>query len=58
MFSSLRNGWPYPILAILFMPFGCIAPKHFYINLTIRFWAYLMKVVPDKRRVVRTNFDI
>ena len=31
MFSSLRHRWPKLILAILFMPFGFIAPKDFTI---------------------------
>jgi len=26
-FSCLRYRWPYPILAIMFRPFGYIAPK-------------------------------
>jgi hypothetical protein len=59
-FSSLSHRWPFPILAILFIPFGFLAIKDLYI---IRFpfhifdyertwWRLLQK------RVVRTKVDI
>jgi hypothetical protein len=53
MFSSLRHRWPKLILAILFGPFGFIAPKDFTIIFFLQiFWfrAYLMKVIPETSR--------
>ena len=57
-FSSLMHRWPWPILAILFRPFGFIAPKTLnYLafqsfDLEITWWRLFQK------RVMRTKLDI
>ena len=50
-FSTLGQKWPYPILAVLFMPFGFIVPKHFKLfgSPIFQFWAYLVKVTAEMR---------
>jgi hypothetical protein len=51
MFFSTRYMWPYPILAILFRPFGFFAPKTKLFGFRIfLYWAYLMMATPEKRR--------
>ena len=56
--SCLVHRWPYPILAILFMPFGCIAPKTFNY---LAFQSFEFKHTwwrLFQKRVVHTKFDI
>ena len=51
-FTSLRNRWPEQILAILFRPFRFYCSQNFKLFgfPIFRFWAYLMKVIPEMRR--------
>jgi hypothetical protein len=45
------HRWPWPILGILFRPFGFIAPTIKLFGFPIFwYWAYLMKVTPEKPR--------
>ena len=55
-FSSLRHGWPLPILAILFRYIGFIVPRNIKLFgfpiLSVTWWRLFQK------RIVRTKFDI
>jgi len=55
-FSSFRYKRSYRSLAILFRPFGLLAPKYFKLCgfHSCRRWVYLMKVIPETRRPPET----
>jgi hypothetical protein len=55
-FSSYRHKWPLPILAILFSPFGFIAPKYSSIY-TIILWCpcYMPTYVPRVEGIMRDS---